>query len=101
MIDAAGATVLPGFIDTHNHARLGSNPLEVDLAGAGSLDEVKARIRAHADAHPEHTWIEGVGFNYSAMPGGRMPTARGSRRAHRRPAGVPPDLRRPQRLAQP
>ena len=75
VIDAAGATVLPGFIDTHNHARLGSNPLEVDLAGAGSLDEVKARVRAHADAHPEHTWIEGVGFNYSAMPDGRMPTA--------------------------
>ena len=75
VIDAAGATVLPGFIDTHNHARLGSNPLEVDLAGADSLDEVKARVRAHADAHPEHTWIEGVGFNYSAMPGGRMPTA--------------------------
>ena len=75
VIDAAGATVLPGFIDTHNHARLGSNPHEVDLAGAASLDEVKARVRAHADAHPEHTWIEGVGFNYSAMPGGRMPTA--------------------------
>jgi hypothetical protein len=73
--DAAGATVIPGFIDTHNHARLGSNPLEVDLAGADSLDEVKARVRAHADAHPEHTWIEGVGFNYSAMPEGRMPVA--------------------------
>jgi predicted amidohydrolase YtcJ len=75
VIDAEGATVLPGFIDSHNHARLGSNPLEVDLAGADSLDEVKARVRAHADAHPEHSWIEGVGFNYSAMPGGRMPTS--------------------------
>ena len=74
VIDAAGRTVLPGFIDSHNHVRLGSNPLEVDLAGAGTLDEVKARIRAHADAHPEHAWIEGVGFNYSAMPDGRMPT---------------------------
>ena len=56
----------------------GSNPLEVDLAGAATLDEVKARIRAHADAHPEHEWIEGVGFNYSAMPGGRMPRGRTS-----------------------
>ena len=76
VIDAGGATVLPGFIDSHNHVRLGSNPLEVDLAGASTLDEVKARIRAHADAHPEYAWIEGVGFNYSVMPGGRMPTWR-------------------------
>lgn len=74
VIDARGASMLPGFIDSHNHVRLGSNPLEVDLAGAGGLDEVKATIRRHADAHPEHTWIEGVGFNYSVMPGGRMPT---------------------------
>ncbi|MGZ8662738.1 MAG: amidohydrolase [Actinomycetota bacterium] len=74
VIDAGGHTVLPGFIDSHNHVRLGSNPLEVDLAGAGTLDEVKARIRTHADAHPDYAWIEGVGFNYSAMPDGRMPT---------------------------
>jgi predicted amidohydrolase YtcJ len=76
VIDARGATVLPGIIDSHNHVRLGSNPLEVDLAGAATLEEVRARIRRHADAHPEDTWIEGVGFNYSAMPGGRMPTWR-------------------------
>ena len=93
--------MLPGFIDSHNHVRLGSNPLEVDLAGAATLDEVQARIRAHADAHPEHDWIEGVGFNYSAMPGGRMPRAAGPRRAHGRPARVPADLRRAQRVAEP
>ena len=66
--------MLPGFVDAHNHVRLGSNPLEVDLAGAATLDEVLGRVRSHADAHPEQTWIEGVGFNYSVMPGGRMPT---------------------------
>lgn len=76
VIDADGATVLPGFVDAHNHVRLGSNPLEVDLSGATTLGEVRARIRAHADAHPDHRWIEGVGFNYSAMPGGRLPTWR-------------------------
>jgi predicted amidohydrolase YtcJ len=76
VIDAHGATVLPGFVDPHNHVRLGSNPLEVDLAGCSTLDEVQARIRAHAEAHPDQTWIEGVGFNYSTMPGGRMPTWR-------------------------
>ena len=74
VIDAHGATVLPGFIDSHNHVRLGSNPSEVDLTGAVSLDELRARVRAHADVHPELTWIEGVGWNYGAMPGGRLPT---------------------------
>jgi predicted amidohydrolase YtcJ len=74
VIDAGGRMLLPGFIDTHSHVRLGSNPLEVDLSGAGTLDELKTRVRAHADAHPEQTWIEGAGWNYSAMPGGRLPT---------------------------
>ena len=74
VIDAGGSTVLPGIVDAHNHVRLGSNPLEVDLAGAATFDEVLGRVRTHADAHPEQTWIEGVGFNYSVMPGGRMPT---------------------------
>jgi predicted amidohydrolase YtcJ len=74
VIDAGGSTVLPGFIDAHDHVRLGSNPLEVDLSGAATLDEVRARIAAHADEHPDLAWIEGVGCNYSAMPGGRMPT---------------------------
>ena len=55
VIDARGATVLPGFMDSHNHVRLGSNPAEVDLAGAVNLDELRARVRAHADAHPELT----------------------------------------------
>jgi predicted amidohydrolase YtcJ len=76
VIDAGRATVLPGIVDAHNHVRLGSNPLEVDLAGAVTLDEVLGRVRSHAEAHPEQTWIEGVGFNYSAMPDGRMPTWR-------------------------
>jgi hypothetical protein len=92
VIDAAGATVLPGFIDTHNHARLGSNPLEVDLAGADSLDEVKTRIRAHADAHPEHTWIEGVGLQLLGDAGRTDAHRPGSGRGHRRPAGLPADV---------
>jgi predicted amidohydrolase YtcJ len=74
VLDARGKLVLPGFIDSHNHVRLGSSPLEVELGGAATLDELKVRVRAHADAHPEQTWIEGVGWNYSAMPGGRLPT---------------------------
>jgi hypothetical protein len=73
-IDAGGATVLPGFVDAHNHVRLGSNPGAVQLAGASSLGEIRARIDAFADTHPDAVWIEGEGWNYTAIPGG-APTA--------------------------
>jgi predicted amidohydrolase YtcJ len=74
VIDARGATVLPGFIDAHNHVRLGSNPGAVSLFGATSLEEIRARIDTFADAHPGTLWIEGEGWNYAAIPAG-SPTA--------------------------
>jgi predicted amidohydrolase YtcJ len=72
--EAAGKLLVPGFVDAHNHVRLGSSPLAVHLGGAATLAEIRARVRAHAGAHPGQTWVEGVGWNYSAMPGGRLPT---------------------------
>jgi len=74
VIDAGGASVLPGFVDAHNHVRLGSNPGAVQLAGATTLTEIRARIDAFADAHPDAAWVEGEGWNYTAIPGG-SPTA--------------------------
>jgi predicted amidohydrolase YtcJ len=74
IVEAAGKLLVPGFIDAHNHVRLESSPLAVDLGGAATLDKLKARVRAYAEAHPGQTWVEGVGWNYSAMPGGRLPT---------------------------
>jgi predicted amidohydrolase YtcJ len=74
VLDAGGRLVLPGFVDSHNHVRLGGNSTAVDLAGATTLEQLREGVRAHADAHPEQPWIEGAGWNYSAMPGGRMPT---------------------------
>jgi predicted amidohydrolase YtcJ len=74
VIDAHGATVMPGFIDAHNHVRLGSNPGAVSLFGAASLDEIRRRLDVFAAEHPERTWIEGEGWNYAAVPGG-SPTA--------------------------
>src|SRR6187455_2480939 len=74
VIDAGGASILPGFVDAHNHVRLGSNPGAVQLAGATTLSEICARIDAFADAHPDAAWVEGEGWNYTAIPGG-SPTA--------------------------
>ncbi|MGW0185752.1 amidohydrolase [Streptomyces sp. NPDC003362] len=76
VIDAAGRLVLPGFVDAHNHVRLGSDDACVQLAGVSTLDGIHARIRAWAEAHPDAEWIEAEAFDYSAIPGGRMPHAR-------------------------
>ncbi|MFF1649241.1 amidohydrolase [Streptomyces sp. NPDC058240] len=75
VIDAEGRLVLPGFIDAHNHVRLGSDDACVQLSGARTLDEVHARIRAWHTANPDAEWIEAEAFDYSAIPDGRMPTA--------------------------
>ncbi|MEU9859247.1 amidohydrolase [Streptomyces sp. NPDC047971] len=75
IIDAGGRLVLPGFIDAHNHVRLGSDDACVQLAGARTLDEIHQRIRAWHTDHPDAPWIEAEAFDYSAIPGGRMPTA--------------------------
>jgi hypothetical protein len=75
VIEAKGRLVLPGFIDSHIHVRPGSNPLAVHLNDATTLEEIRARVARHAEAHPELEWIEGEGWNYTAMPGGRSPRA--------------------------
>src|SRR2546428_10436351 len=54
-----GATVLPGFIDTHPHLlHFGAfaHPL-VDLADAVSHADIVSRIRARAQATPAGAWI--------------------------------------------
>ncbi|MFG3552301.1 amidohydrolase [Streptomyces sp. NPDC047725] len=75
VVDAGGRRVLPGFVDAHNHVRLGSDEECVQLAGARSLTEVGARIRPWREKHPGAGWIEAEGFDYSALPDGRMPRA--------------------------
>ncbi|ORT56854.1 amidohydrolase [Streptomyces sp. CB03238] len=76
VIEAGGKLVLPGFIDAHNHVRLGSDDACVQLAGATTLTAIHERVTAWLADHPEADWVEAEGFDYSAMPGGRMPHAR-------------------------
>src|SRR4051812_33103300 len=49
-IDAAGHTVMPGVIDSHDHVRLGQDPEAIDLHGvrtaAGGRDPLTPRAPA-------------------------------------------------------
>jgi predicted amidohydrolase YtcJ len=67
VIDAQGRLVLPGFIDSHNHVRLGSDEECVQLAGAGSLAEVRRLVEAWLLDHPDAEWVEGEGLDYPAL----------------------------------
>jgi predicted amidohydrolase YtcJ len=75
MIDAQGGLVSAGFEDAHLHLLSGARSLDrVDLFGAETLDEIGARIRAWAEAHPDAPWVVGRGWFYAPFPGG-LPTA--------------------------
>src|SRR5204862_1264354 len=72
-LDAHGATVLPGFNDSHAHLLSGGLSLaRLDLVNAKSLDAIKDGIRAYAETHPDHAWILGRGWYYEPFSG--LPT---------------------------
>lgn len=53
VVDVAGATVLPGFIDSHCHLFLGGAELgDLDLKGVMGVENLRDRVLAFAAAHP-------------------------------------------------
>jgi predicted amidohydrolase YtcJ len=68
VFDAKGMTVVPGFIDCHNHAGgetllyevLVGNPFEVEFV---SILNVVGKLRARAQETPPGTWVEGYFFD--------------------------------------
>lgn len=75
IIDANGATLIPGMIDSHMHALFtGKEMLGVDFVGAASLEEFQKRIADFVSAQPAGKWIKGAGWNELVWADGRMPT---------------------------
>lgn len=63
-LDARGATLLPGFIDSHLHLMgLGLRLLSLDLGAAASLDDALERVRRHAATLAPGAWVTGGGWN--------------------------------------
>jgi len=77
ILDAAGKTVLPGFIDCHVHMMSTALArLELDLFGMSSLREMFEAIRNQAKRIPEGEWVKARGFDDSMVQERRYPTAR-------------------------
>src|SRR5207245_430441 len=75
-LDAGGKTVLPGFIDAHNHLRPGADADAAPLGDAPPLDAVRAAIDGYATEHPDREWIVAEDWSYAALPERRRPTAK-------------------------
>jgi predicted amidohydrolase YtcJ len=76
-IDLGGRTVLPGFIDAHNHCLATGEALGVvDVAypRVGSIEELVAAVAVVAAGTPAGRWIRAVGLNHAKFPDGRPPT---------------------------
>ena len=75
VVDAAGATIIPGIADAHVHLlNLGVALRTVNLVGARSYDEVIARIAAKARELPAGSWITGRGWDQNDWPDTRLPS---------------------------
>ncbi|WP_211225878.1 amidohydrolase [Nocardioides alkalitolerans] len=75
VIDAAGATLLPGFVDAHVHPMAaGVQLMTCNLADLPhDLGRYLDRIDSYAKDHPEAEWIAGNGWYGDTFPGG-LPT---------------------------
>jgi predicted amidohydrolase YtcJ len=79
VIDAKGATITPGFIDSHNHAPgetllyevLVGNPYEAEFV---TIDSIIGKLRAKAATLPPDTWVEGEFYDDTKVKDGRLIT---------------------------
>lgn len=68
VVDAAGATVLPGFIDAHTHlCWAGLEAGATDISGASSVDEALALIADAARRAPDGAWVDVAGYDQRAL----------------------------------
>ncbi|HLG99061.1 MAG TPA: amidohydrolase [Bryobacteraceae bacterium] len=75
--DAKQMSIVPGFIDCHNHAPgnvllyevLVGNPFVVEFV---SIDSIVEKLRARAGQTPPGTWVEGFFFDDTKVKDNRM-----------------------------
>ena len=76
VVEIEGGLILPGFEDSHIHLLSGGLSLfEVDLFEAETLEEIQRRVASFAADNPDEPWVRGLGWRYTALPDGRLPTA--------------------------
>jgi Predicted metal-dependent hydrolase with the TIM-barrel fold len=75
IVNAGGATVIPGMIDAHAHlAGLGSSLANANLAGSRTYAEAIARVVDHSHGAKPGEWILGRGWDQNLWPEKQFPT---------------------------
>jgi len=68
IIDAKGATLLPGFVESHLHLFSGAyGQTLLQLADVQGFDAMQAAVRAFADAKPQEGLLFGQGADYEIL----------------------------------
>ena len=76
-LDAAGATIVPGFNDAHLHAEGQTllyevnvgNPFEVEFV---TIDSIIQKLRKKAEETPDGFWVEGFFYDDTKVKDGRL-----------------------------
>jgi predicted amidohydrolase YtcJ len=67
-IDAKGASVLPGFIESHLHMLMGAAELvQLQLFGVKGFDALSEKVRAYAAANPDRPLLVAQGADYTII----------------------------------
>ncbi len=77
VVDCAGMTLVPGFVDAHCHLlALASSLRAVDCRaeGAGSVSRIVDLLKVRAGATPPGEWVRGSGYDEFYLAEGRHPT---------------------------
>ncbi len=62
--DLRGRTLVPGFIDAHNHLSIAAlHPLWADLSDVATPEEARRRLAEQAAREPQARWIRGANWN--------------------------------------
>lgn len=70
IVDAAGATLIPGFQDVHNHmATYGQQLQEIDASGFTEANQLYDAVAAVVAADPDREWITGSGYDQTRLGG--------------------------------
>lgn len=77
LVDLEGKTVLPGFVDPHNHFAIGA--LEGFWADCRTpplqtIPELQAALRTAAEKVPTGEWVRGWGYHHGCLAERRHPT---------------------------
>ena len=90
VIDLQGRLAIPGFIESHAHARkLGMLKMSLDLSHIRSWEEMVALVREAAANQPPGSWIFGRGWHQEKWEDLDVPTVQGFPYHHDLSAAAP------------